>query len=201
MRTRTHLISSLVLGLALYPRQPLRSATVAAAGTLLDLDHLLSYVFHTGDWSIVGALRYDAYRHHDLDWGDNRPRYGSMRSWLHRPELSLPLLWTLTARWPWLRALAYGLSLHLLLDHYDAPLRTIIELRAGGVCPRCGGTSRERLVVYRNRWRYRITCRTCIAQTLRARRGPHPAQDCLWYTDNGDDNGQLPAESQEAMNG
>jgi hypothetical protein len=201
MRTRTHLISSIALGLALYPGRPLQSGVVAAAGTLVDLDHLLVYVFHTGDWSVVGALRYDAYRHRDQGWGDTRPRYGSMRSWLHRPELSLPLFWTLAARWAWLRPLTYGLSLHLLLDHYDAPLRMILELRARRICPHCGNPSRERLVVYRSRWRYQIACRSCIVQSLRARRGPHPAQDGLWYTDSIDGNGHLPAESQEAMNG
>ena len=70
MRFPTHLLSSLAVGLAVYPRQPLRLAALVAAGTLVDLDHLLLYSLHTGDWSVVGALRYDRYRNRRIKLGD-----------------------------------------------------------------------------------------------------------------------------------
>ncbi|PDV99797.1 hypothetical protein [Candidatus Chloroploca asiatica] len=116
MRFRTHLITSLLLGAVCYPRQPVQFASVVVGGTLIDLDHLVIYALRTGDWSIVGALRYDRYRHLPLQPGDHRPRYGFLRSWLHRPLLSLPLCWGLAWRYPALRPVALGVTLHLILD-------------------------------------------------------------------------------------
>jgi hypothetical protein len=174
MRSRTHLISSVAVGLALYPDQPARIAAVAAAGTLVDVDHLLIYALQTGDWSVVGALRYDRYRHRDYGWGDNRPRYGSLRSWLHRPELTLPLIWTLAAIWPALRPIAYGLSLHLLLDHVYTPAYALAWLRARGVCQRCGATGRRLSVHPGRQRRLQAICRACLTRARLARRGPHP---------------------------
>ncbi|GAB4447514.1 MAG: hypothetical protein OHK0015_51660 [Chloroflexi bacterium OHK40] len=172
MRFRTHLLASFAVGLALFPQRPLRLAATVAAGTLIDLDHLLLYGLHTGDWSIVGALRYDRYRHRGAEAGDSRPRYGSLRSWLHEPALLLPLAALAGAR-PAMRPLAAGLGLHLLLDHYDWPWRVRARLRAGGVCGVCGRRGR-RLRVSRSgppgAWRYQARCAACSERAARAGR-------------------------------
>jgi hypothetical protein len=163
MRFRTHLLTSVVAGLALYPRRPLRLATLVLAGTLVDLDHLLLYGLQTGDWSVVGALRYDRYRHRGAGRGDTRPRYGSLRSWLHEGWLVLPPLWLGALAHAPLRPAALGLSLHLLLDHYDWPWRYAARRQAGGLCHGCG--RRARLLVHRFGRRgarsYRALCGAC----------------------------------------
>ena len=129
MHYRTHLLTSLAAGLALYPRRPAHAAALVLAGTLIDLDHLLLYVLRTGDRSVVGALRYNRYRHYEWQIGDTRPRYGPLRSWLHAPWLVLPPLWSWAATYPALRPVALGLSLHLLLDHYYLSQRLVAHLR------------------------------------------------------------------------
>lgn len=177
MRFRTHLLTSAALGLALYARQPARAALLVIAGTMVDVDHLLLYGSQTGDWSVVGALRYDRYRHRGQGKGDTRPRYGSLRSWIHRPMLVLPPIWALAAARPALRPLAIGLSLHLLLDTYDWPLRKLVELRARGRCHVCGRHGR-RLVVHRVGWRgvyaYWALCRACGERAAMAGGVPAP---------------------------
>jgi hypothetical protein len=193
MRFRTHLATSIALGLALYPRRPRRAAALIAAGTLIDLDHLLLYALQTGDWSIVGALRYDRYRHRGGLPGDTRPRYGPLRSWLHRPLLLLPPLWVAAASRPALRPVAIGLSAHLLLDQYDAPLRALEGLRAAGRCRACGRPG-MRLDVHRfgprGRRQYRALCQPCAQESARTGRLAASArararletQERLWYT-------------------
>lgn len=172
MRFRTHLITSALLGLALYPRQPDQAVALVLAGTMIDFDHLLLYVVRTGDWSVTGALRYDRYRHRARLPGDSRPRYGGMRSWLHEPWLLLPPLWAAAKRRPPLRPVAVGLSLHLLLDHWDLPVRALARGRAGGCCEVCG-RRRLRLEVHRfgrlGSYRYRVLCRTCADQVMQRR--------------------------------
>jgi hypothetical protein len=164
MRLRTHLLTSSALGLALYPRRPECLAALVAASTLIDLDHLVLYGLRTGDWSAVGALRYNRYRGRRYTAGDTRPRYGSLRSWLHNPWLALPLAWAWAGACPAARPLALGLSLHLLLDHVDLPWRIQARLRAGGACQSCGRCG-ARLSVYRSRdaagARYLALCRAC----------------------------------------
>lgn len=164
MRFRTHLVSSALAGLALYPRRPLAAAALTVAGTLIDLDHLLLYMLQTGDWSVSGALRYDRYRHRLIEPGDSRPRYGPLRSPLHRPWLVLPPLWYAAARRPALRPMAVGLSLHLLLDYLEWPWYAAAHRRANGRCDRCGAAG-KRLVVERmaaeGRARYRALCKGC----------------------------------------
>ncbi|MGQ9928415.1 MAG: hypothetical protein ACUVS4_16305 [Chloroflexaceae bacterium] len=164
MHLRTHLLISSALGLALYPRRPKRLAALVAAGALIDLDHLVLYGLRTGDWSVVGALRYNRYRGRHYTAGDTRPRYGSLRSWLHTPWLALPLVWAWTGACPAVCPLAVGLSLHLLLDHVDLPWRLQAWLRASGACQSCGRRS-MRLSVYRFRHaaraRYLVLCRAC----------------------------------------
>lgn len=173
MRFRAHLLSSLAVGLALYPRRPVRLAALVAAGTLIDLDHLLLYSFGTGDWSVVGALRYDRYRHKAGGAGDNRPRYGSLRSWLHDPLLLLPLSWAIALRRPALRPVALGLSLHLLLDYADWPAHHAEFRRSGGVCRICGRAGRLTVVRSgrRGAYRYRALCRACAERAAMGRLG------------------------------
>lgn len=186
MRFRTHLLSSLAVGLALYPRHPGRLAAVVAGGTLIDLDHLLLYSLRTGDWSVVGALRYDRYRNKGVQAGDARPRYGPLRSWLHEPLLMLPAYWAANGAPRRLGPLLIGLGLHLLLDYAEWPGRTAERVLAGGRCRACrraGG----RLYVMRIGAglppAYRALCRACAERAdlglppgpprrARARRGP-----------------------------
>jgi hypothetical protein len=152
------------------------------AGTLLDLDHLLLYGARTGDWSIPGALHYDRYRHRHPRPGDTRPRYGSLRSWLHQPLLVLPPLWALARRRAALRPLALGLSLHLLLDQYDLPVRVLVWARAGGRCEGCGRRGR-RLSVHRSgrlgSYSYWVTCAPCDDALARRRRERRPSLAAL----------------------
>lgn len=138
MRFRTHLFTSVAAGLALYPRSPLRTALVVIGGVAIDVDHFVLYAARSGDWSLLGGLRYDRRRHGRFRRGDTRPRYGQLRSEVHRPLVTLPLVWVLALAWPWLRPVAAGLTLHLLLDvpfqRYDRG----VWRRAGGRCERCG---------------------------------------------------------------
>lgn len=163
MQFRTHLITSAATALVLYPRKPQAAAALVLAGVLIDLDHLLLYALQSGDWSVDGALRYDRYRHKRIGAGDTRPRYGSLRSWLHQPWLSLPIVWMGAERVPALRPLALGLSLHLALDHVYWPGDALAHLRAGGRCTNCG--KRRKLEIRHLRRNGRIKryalCRTC----------------------------------------
>jgi len=147
MQLKAHLAASAALALALYPRRPLRAAALVAAGTLIDLDHLLLYAAQTGDWTVSGALRYDRYRHRAPTRGDSRPRYGPLRSLIHEPLLLLPAVWLLARRRPALRPAALGLSLHLLLDYLLWPRDLRIRLRARGRCELCGRPYGRRLLV------------------------------------------------------
>lgn len=137
MRLRTHLWTSALAAVVCYPRSPGRAALMAAGGVLIDFDHVLLYMLQTGDYSLVGALVYDRYRNRPLRPGDTRPRYGSLRSWVHRPAL-IPLLLGVAALSRTARPLALGLLLHLLLDHMFAPLSWPVLWRARGRCELCG---------------------------------------------------------------
>jgi hypothetical protein len=134
---RSHLIAAATVGALIYRRKPWRALAVAASGVLIDFDHLILYAMRSGDWSIWGALRYDKRRHSRIRPGDTRPRYGSLRSDLHRPWLTLPIIWLLALAWPILRPVAIGLTTHLALDihlpHYD---RRAWQ-RANRRCERC----------------------------------------------------------------
>lgn len=164
MRFRTHLLGSLAAGLALYPRRPARLAAFVAAGTLIDLDHLLLYSLRTGDWSAVGALRYNAYRHRRARPGDNRPRFGPLRSWLHDPLLMASLCLAGAQALPGLRPVALGLGLHLLLDYAPWPAFAAERLRARGACRSCGRAGGRLYVVRMRRDGRRSStalCRSC----------------------------------------
>lgn len=164
MQFRTHLITSAAAALALYPRKPHHAAALVLAGVVLDVDHLLLYALQSGDWSVAGALRYDRYRHTRIGAGDTRPRYGSLRSWLHRPWLLLPIVWLGATRRPALRPLALGLSLHLGMDYAYWPGDALTHLRARGRCANCG--KQRRLEIRRIRRGKRLerqaVCRICL---------------------------------------
>lgn len=148
MHFRTHLIASALTGLVLYPRSPHRAALVAAGGVLIDLDHYVLYALRSGDWNLMGALGYDRRRHRRFRPGDTRPRYGSLRSIVHRPLITLPLLWLICLFRPALWPFAIGMMLHLALDvhvpHYDWRAWA----RAGDRCERCHIAGLDREVYY-----------------------------------------------------
>lgn len=166
MQFRTHLLTSAAAALALYPRQPRAAAALVIGGVLIDADHLVLYALQSGDWSVAGALRYDRYRHMRVGAGDTRPRYRSLRSWLHLPWLILPIVWMSAARLPALRPIALGLSLHLALDHTYWPGDIVAYLRAGGRCNACGkcGTLEIQWVRQAGRPIRRVLCRRCAAR-------------------------------------
>lgn len=80
MRLRTHILTSGLLGVALYPRAPRKAALLLAGGVLLDADHYLLYALRSGNWNPLSALRYDRWRNQPSTIGDRRRRYGSLRS-------------------------------------------------------------------------------------------------------------------------
>lgn len=149
MRLRTHMLTAALAGVALHPRSPRRAALVALAGVLVDLDHYLLYALRSGDWSLLGALRYDRRRNRPIRPGDTRPRYGPLRSSFHNAALTVPLLWLLGWRWPALRPVAAGVTLHLALDT-TLPLRLDwrVRRRARQRCERCGVGGLELGVYY-----------------------------------------------------
>ncbi len=154
---------SAATALVVYPRKPQQATALLLSGVLLDLDHLLLYALQSGDWSVAGALRYDRYRHLRIGAGDTRPRYRSLRSWLHQPWLLLPIVWAGAAHRPGLRPLAMGLSLHLALDYTYWPGDMLARLRAHGRCAQCG--HKRSLEIQRIRRAGRLArialCRTC----------------------------------------
>lgn len=141
MHPRTHLWTSALAAALVYSRSPLRAALAAASGVLVDLDHLALYRLRTGDGTLTGALVYNRYRNRPARRGDNRPRYGSMRSWLHEPAVLPPLLLA-AYHLPPLRPIALGLCVHLLLDHAYMPTAVRVGLRARGRCELCGARHR-----------------------------------------------------------
>lgn len=163
MNFKQHLLSSTTLSLLVYTQQPQAALALTIAGVAIDLDHWLVYALQSGDWSVDGALRYDRYRHLRVQAGDTRPRYGSLRSWAHQPWLVLPPLWWGAQRWPWLRPLALGLSLHLFLDYLYWPGDLHAYMRARWRCERCGNTRRlEMLRSWREgRRRREVVCARC----------------------------------------
>lgn len=139
MRLRTHLLASALAGIAIYPRSPRRAALLTLAGGLVDADHYLVYALRSGDWNLIGALRYDRRRSRPIRPGDTRPRYGPLRSIIHRARLILPMAWLLSRRWPALRPIAAGLTLHLALDTYMMlSFDWRVWRRARNRCERCG---------------------------------------------------------------
>jgi hypothetical protein len=138
MRLRTHILTSALLGAALYPRAPRRAALLLAGGVLLDADHYLLYALRSGDWSPLGALRYDRWRSQLSAASDMTRSYGSLRSVFHRARITIPLVWLLSRRWPALRPLAIGVALHLALDTSPLRLDWRVWRRARGRCERCG---------------------------------------------------------------
>src|SRR5689334_9024586 len=131
MRLRTHLLVSVVAAITIYPRAPRRAALLALSGVAIDLDHYLLYALRSGDWSPVGAVHY--YRRRNRR-GDTLPDYGPLRSIVHRPELTIPLVWLLAHSWPALRPLAVGVTLHLLMDMSPLRFDWRVWRRARGRC-------------------------------------------------------------------
>jgi hypothetical protein len=148
MRLRTHVLTSALLGATLYHRSPARAALVLLSGVGLDVDHYLLYALRSGDWSPRAALRYDTWRHAPRQPGDTRRRYGALRSPFHDARLTLPVAWGAAWRWPWLRPVAIGLTLHLVLDFPFLRLDWRIWRRSAGRCERCGQIGLKRDISY-----------------------------------------------------
>ncbi len=148
MRLRTHVLSSLLAGVALYPRAPRRVALLVAGGVGLDIDHYLIYALRSGNWNPLSAWRYDGWRHRARAASDTRRRYGPLRSAFHHAGVTLPIVWGLQLVWPVLRPLALGVTLHLALDLPFLRLDWRVWRRAAGHCERCGTTKRRLDVVY-----------------------------------------------------
>src|SRR5258706_3374400 len=100
MRLRTHILTSTLLGAALYPRAPCKAALLLAGGVLLDADHYVLYALRSGNWNPLSALRYDRWRKQPITANDRRRRYGSLRSIFHTWRVTLPLVWLLGWRLP-----------------------------------------------------------------------------------------------------
>jgi hypothetical protein len=150
MRLRTHILTSALLAIALYPRAPRKAALLLAGGVLLDVDHYLLYALRSGDWNPLSALRYDRWRHQPIAANDRRRRYGSLRSILHTARVTIPLVWLMGWRWSALRPLAIGVTLHLALDVSPLRLDWRVWRRAGGRCERCGQVGLKRGIHYVN---------------------------------------------------
>jgi hypothetical protein len=148
MRLRTHLLVSVAAGIALYPRAPHRAALLALSGVAIDLDHYFLYALRSGDWNPVGAVHYYRQRNRPARRGDALPDYGPLRSIVHRPTLTIPLVWLLGRAWPALYPLAVGVTLHLLMDIPLLGLDWRVWRRAGGRCERCGRGGLELGVYY-----------------------------------------------------
>jgi len=148
MRLRTHILTSALLGVALYPRAPRKATLLMAGGVLLDIDHYLLYALRSRNWNPLSALRYDRWRNQPITAGDRRRRYGSLRSIFHTARVTLPLVWLLGWRWPALRPLAIGVTLHLALDLSPLRLDWRVWWRSGGRCERCGRAGLKRGIYY-----------------------------------------------------
>lgn len=148
MRIHTHILTSAALGLALYRRRPARALLLLAGGVLLDTDHYLLFALRSGVWNPLSAWRYDRWRNTPRAAGDKRTRYGPLRSIFHQAQLTLPIAWGLAWRWPALRPLALGVTLHLALDLPFLRYDWRVWRRAQGRCERCGASQVPLDVVY-----------------------------------------------------
>ncbi len=148
MRLHIHILSSLAAGVTLYRHAPARAALLMLGGVGLDADHYLLYALRSGNWNPLTAWRYDRWRHTARTPSDTRPRYGALRSIFHHAQLTLPIVWGLQGRWPVLRPLAIGVTLHLALDLPFLRFDWRVWRRAAGRCERCGRTDRRRDVIY-----------------------------------------------------
>ena len=172
MRAHIHLLVSAAAGATIYSRSPKRALLLTLAGVLIDVDHYLLYAMRSGDWSLHGALDYERRRHHSPQEGDTRPRYGSLRSIAHQPQLSLPVLGSLSLVWPLFRPILIGVAIHLALDSYVLPLDIRVWRRAGQRCERCHVPADDCSVFYRrsprrggSRWSLEnrvVLCQSCV---------------------------------------
>ena len=177
MRLHIHILTSALLGTTLYPQEPRKAALLLAGGVLLDTDHYLLYALRSGNWNPLSALRYDRWRKQPIIAGDQRRRYGSLRSIFHTARITLPLVWLLAWRWPALRPLAIGVTLHLALDFSPLRLDWRVWRRAGGRCEGCGRAGLKRGVHYvklprsgGSRWALDNRAAWCYECALAARR-------------------------------
>ena len=169
MRFHEHLAAGALLALIRHRRDRAAALTCIAGAVLLDLDHYVLYAWRSGDWSPLGAWRYDRYRNHPPQPGDTRPRFGSLRSWLHRPWLAVPLWLLLAAGVPRARPFVAGMLLHLLLDTHWPQFDRAAWRRAAGRCEYCGSAHFER-DVYAIGSSRAVWCADCARAVVSRRR-------------------------------
>lgn len=149
MRFKEHLLAGVAIGLACYRRKPLKAALAILGSVVLDTDHFVLYAWRSGDLNPFGALRYDRRRNKPPRPGDTLPRYGSLRSVLHRKRITYPLLALLAWRVPAMQPFALGIAVHLLMDIHLLNLDWRAWQRADGHCERCGVSGLGLAVYYR----------------------------------------------------
>ncbi len=172
MRAHIHLLVSAAAGIAIYPRSPKRAVLLTLAGVLIDVDHYLLYALRSGDWSLHGVVSYAQRRNYAPRQGDTRPRYGPLRSIVHQPLVTLPVLGGLSLSCPLFRPILLGVAIHLALDSYLLPLDLRVWWRAGRRCERCHVPADDCSVYYRrspkrggSRWSLEnrvLLCKGCL---------------------------------------
>lgn len=98
----------------------LHLAAFWSGAVLIDVDHYLSYALREGDWSLRNAYRFHRGRVPPFRRWGFRPRAPSLWAEAHRPFHPLAVLaaaFALGARWPLVRALAWGMILHRATDY------------------------------------------------------------------------------------
>ena len=90
-----------------------------AGSILIDVDHYLSYVVETGDWSLRRAYEYHRAAYRKPRRGEFHPHWPPLGITKHRflhgtPVLALVFL--VAWRWPALRPVAWGMLFHRAQD-------------------------------------------------------------------------------------
>lgn len=114
MSVRDHTIIGGILSLGLFPLLGAKSLALWAASVLIDTDHYLEFLYHNGlkRFSIKEA---DSY-HRILGGWLSKPEFINL-SIFHTVEcLLLMYFLSLWLGSPWLKAVFYGMLLHLILD-------------------------------------------------------------------------------------
>ena len=120
-----HALATAILAIPLWRRgwSLARIGALFTGGVLMDVDHYLSYVWHSGDLSIVRAIRFHRSAYRSPFSGRLHPRWPRMGIDRFREFHSAPAIAAvfavsfLAGRWgPVVRALAWGMVSHRILD-------------------------------------------------------------------------------------
>ncbi len=120
-----HALATAMLAVPLWRRgwSVTRIGALVTGGVLIDVDHYLSYIWHSGDLSIVRAFRFHRSAYRSPFSGRLHPRWPRLGVDRFREFHSVPAIATvfaasfLAGRWrPVLSALAWGMVSHRILD-------------------------------------------------------------------------------------